>query len=315
MRGGAQIVTGGGDHGAEPLEDFQLQPERAVAGIGDFGFDLAEFGGGEADLAGQRLAMNEGRVQRRRHQFVAMLRRDLDEIAQHVVVADFQAFDAGVVGIARLHRGDDEARGVAQVAGLVQRGFIAFAHETAVAFDQRQLLGQRALEFARQLARRAAQRRHHRGEVLRRIVQLAKPRQRLIGSEDAVAQAGEIARAAASHRQPRQRARHVGGRAQRGADVVAHRGVRDEDRDRIEPPRDRGASVRGAASRCASSRDPAAVTVQSMASSSDPRRSPASVRVNSRLARVAGSIAMVVPAASRAGGDSGGRLPTWVRSI
>ena len=74
-------------------------------------------------------------------------------------------------------------------------------------------------------------------------------------------------------------------------------------------------SVSGAASRCASSRDPAAVTVQSMASSSEPRRSPASVRVSSRLARVAGSIAMVVPAASRDGGDSGGRLPTWVRSI
>ena len=74
-------------------------------------------------------------------------------------------------------------------------------------------------------------------------------------------------------------------------------------------------SVSGAASRCASSREPAAVTVQSMASSSDPRRSPASVRVSSRLARVAGSIAMVVPAASRDGGDSGGRFPTWVRSI
>ena len=58
-----------------------------------------------------------------------------------------------------------------------------------------------------------------------------------------------------------------------------------------------------------------AVTVQSIASSNEPRRSPASVRVSSRLARVAGSIAMVVPAASRDGGDSGGRFPTCVRSI
>jgi len=62
-------------------------------------------------------------------------------------------------------------------------------------------------------------------------------------------------------------------------------------------------------------RDPAEVTVQSIASSSEPRRSPANVRVNSRLARVAGSIAMVVPAASRDGGDSGGRFPTCVRSM
>ncbi len=75
-----------------------------------------------------------------------------------------------------------------------------------------------------------------------------------------------------------------------------------------------GASVNGAANRCASRREPAEVTVQSIASSSEPRRSPASVRVNSRLARVAGSIAMVAPEASRAGGDSGGCLPTWVRS-
>ena len=90
MRGGAQIVAGGERHGAEPLENFQLEPERAVAGIGDLGLDLAEFGGGEANLSGQRLAMDEGRVQRRRHQLVAVLRGHLDEIAEHVVVADFE---------------------------------------------------------------------------------------------------------------------------------------------------------------------------------------------------------------------------------
>ena len=232
MRGGAQIVAGASDHRAEPLEDLQLQPQRAVAGIGDLGFDLAEFGGGEADLAGQRLAMDEGRVQRRRHQLVAVLRRHLDEIAEHIVVADLEALDAGVVGVARLHRGDDEARGVAQVAGLVERGLIAFANEAAVALDQRQLLGQRALEFARQLARRAAQRRHHRSDILRRMIELVEPRQRLVGGEDAVAQACEIARAAAADRQPRQRARHVGRAAQDGADIVARRAVRDEGRRR-----------------------------------------------------------------------------------
>ena len=31
MRRGAQILAGGGNHGAEPFEDFKLQPERAVA--------------------------------------------------------------------------------------------------------------------------------------------------------------------------------------------------------------------------------------------------------------------------------------------
>jgi len=33
----------------------------------------------------------KGRIQGRRHQLVAMLRRHLDEITQHIVVADLQA--------------------------------------------------------------------------------------------------------------------------------------------------------------------------------------------------------------------------------
>src|SRR4051794_5216954 len=100
--------------------------------------------------------MNEGRIERRRHQPVAVLRRDLDEIAEYVVVTDLQRLDAGQVGVARLHRGNDEAGGVAQTARLVERRLIMLANETAVAPGQRQLLGQRALEFAGQLARRAA---------------------------------------------------------------------------------------------------------------------------------------------------------------
>src|ERR1700694_6334372 len=51
MRGGAQVLAGGDGKRAEPFEDFQFQPQRAVAGVGDLGFDLAEFSRGEADLA------------------------------------------------------------------------------------------------------------------------------------------------------------------------------------------------------------------------------------------------------------------------
>src|SRR5260370_533100 len=79
VRGSAQIVAGDYSKRAQPLKNFELEPERAVAGIGDLGLDLAEFGGGEADLAGQGLAMDEGRVQWRRHQLVAVLRGDLQE--------------------------------------------------------------------------------------------------------------------------------------------------------------------------------------------------------------------------------------------
>jgi hypothetical protein len=148
--------------------------------------------------------------------------------------------EEGDFGVTRLHRRDDETRGIAQVAGFVERGLVALAHETAVAFDQRQLLGERAGKFARQFARGAAQRLHHGGDVRRRMIEPGKPRQRGIGGDDAVAQAREIARAAASDRQPRQSARHVGGRAQRGADFVAKRGIGNEGADGIEPPRDHG---------------------------------------------------------------------------
>ena len=72
--------------------------------------------------------------------------------------------------------------------------------------------------------------------------------------------------------------------------------------------------VSGAARRCAKRREPAEVTVRSITSSSEPLRSPDNVRVSSRLPRVAWSIAIVPPALSRIGGDSGGREPSCVRS-
>ena len=38
-----RFVAGGQHHRGQPLENFQLQPERAVAGVGDLGLDFAEF--------------------------------------------------------------------------------------------------------------------------------------------------------------------------------------------------------------------------------------------------------------------------------
>ena len=89
----------------QSLERVELDAERAVGGGGDLGLQLAELGGREAHLAGQRLAVDEGRIERRRHQLVAVLLRHLDEIAEHIVVLDLQRLDAGLVGIARLQRG------------------------------------------------------------------------------------------------------------------------------------------------------------------------------------------------------------------
>ena len=53
--------------------------------------------------------MDERGVERRRHPLLAVLRRHLDEVAEHVVVPDLERLDAGLVAVTRLQRGDDAA--------------------------------------------------------------------------------------------------------------------------------------------------------------------------------------------------------------
>ncbi len=70
-----------GDARGEAIEDIEFDRQRAVGGVGDLGFQPGQLGGGEAHLAGQRLAMDEGRIGGWRGQLLGVLRRDLDEIA------------------------------------------------------------------------------------------------------------------------------------------------------------------------------------------------------------------------------------------
>ena len=170
MGGSAQIVANSHGLCAKLVEDFQFKSQRAVAGIGDLRFDLAEFGGGEADLSRKRLAVNKCRVERRGHQLVAVLRRDLNEIAQHVVVPDLESLDAGVVGVARLHCGDHQPRSVAQAAGFVERRFIARTHKAAIALEQRQFVGKAACEFPCEIAGWPTQRVDRERDVARQLV-------------------------------------------------------------------------------------------------------------------------------------------------
>ena len=187
----------------EPLEDVQFQPERAVGGAGDLGFQLAQLGGGEAHLAGQRLAMDEGGIERGGQQLVAVLGGDLDEIAEHVVVADFQPAYAGLFGIARLQRGDHAARFVAQRARLVEARVVAFAHESAVALERGQFGGERALQVLRPACRPGGGRKQRVGDFRRDVVQRCQSAGKIGGRQHAVADGGEIARAAAADRQTR----------------------------------------------------------------------------------------------------------------
>src|SRR5512144_1643737 len=57
------------DHaGRKPLENLQLQSERALGGARNFCLQLAQLGRGKAYLAGQSLAVDEGSIERRSHQ-------------------------------------------------------------------------------------------------------------------------------------------------------------------------------------------------------------------------------------------------------
>ena len=96
--------------------------QRAIGGLGDARLELGQLGGGEAHDIGERLAVDEQLDMRRLAQDGAMQRGDLDEIAEHVVVAHLQRFDAGRLGVSRLQAGDDLAAAVAQAPLLVEIG-------------------------------------------------------------------------------------------------------------------------------------------------------------------------------------------------
>ncbi len=125
LGGGLDLVARGDRRGRELLEHLKLEVERAVGGVGDFRFELAELGGGESDLAGQGLAVNEGRVERRAQKLLAVLGGDVDKIAEHVIVPYLQSLNAGVVGVAGLQLRHHLAGFVAQRARFIERRVIS----------------------------------------------------------------------------------------------------------------------------------------------------------------------------------------------
>src|SRR6516225_12044704 len=80
----------GSDGCGELIERRELDAERAFGRARNLGFELTQLGGRETHLSGERLTMDEGRVERGRQQSVAMLCGHLDEIAKHVVVPDLE---------------------------------------------------------------------------------------------------------------------------------------------------------------------------------------------------------------------------------
>ena len=233
-----QRSAGRCDGGREPIENLKLERQRPLGGVGDLRFQFAEFGGGEADLTGERLPVNEGRVERRAHQLVAVLGGDVDEVTEHVVVADFQRTDAGGLGVADLKRGDDAAQLIAQCSRLVERRLVSGAHKAAVATERRQLFGQRPLKLNGKRSIGTAQRRHCLRHFMRDVCQRRNPLGNSRRGKNPIADGGEIARPAAADHDPRQGASEIGRRFQLFAQVGAPGGVIDKRCDRVKPVRD-----------------------------------------------------------------------------
>ncbi len=99
----------------QPLENLELEAERAIGGRGDARFQIDQRMGGEAHRARHGLAVNEGRRMRRLQQRSrpAACGR-LEVIAEEIVVLDLELAHARLFGVARLHFGDHAPALVAQ---------------------------------------------------------------------------------------------------------------------------------------------------------------------------------------------------------
>ena len=135
--GGAGGLLGAARHLAhQVVEQLQLDRQRLVGGGGNLLLQIRQLDGGVTHGAGQGLAMDEGGLGPAR-QLVGLGRRDLDVVAEHVVVADLEGGDAGFRDVAALQVGDQAAALVAQAAQRVQLRRIAGRDEAAVAGMER----------------------------------------------------------------------------------------------------------------------------------------------------------------------------------
>ena len=180
--------------------------------------------------------MNESRVERRPQQLLALRLRDLEKIAEEIIVLKLELTRLGELAIARLQGCDHRASFVAQRAGFVEAGVETWPHETAVAALQGQIVGKR-------LAKPGGQCGVDRGgggaclaQLLRRLRRPAKRGAERGGGDEAVPHGGEIARAAAIERETGERASQIRRRLERHPRLAPQDGLLEEKRNRVMAP-------------------------------------------------------------------------------
>ena len=143
-----------GDLRRQHGEMLQLKSQRAITGLRYAGFDLAKLDRREADGTRQGLAVDEASA-RSAIDPLALARRHLDIVAEHLIVADFKAGNAGFADIAGLEIGDQPPAFIPQQPPFVEIGGIAGRDKSAVPRQQRQFRCQRPLQQRDQAFMRA----------------------------------------------------------------------------------------------------------------------------------------------------------------
>ena len=229
----AQVLALGEAGLPQALERLEFERERPIRGGGDARLEIGERARAEAHRASHRLAMDEGRAMGRLEQRFARRLRRLDEVAEKIVVLDLELPDPRLVGVGRLQFRDHAAAFVAQTQRFVERRKRARANEPAVTFEKRQLVRQRRVEIALEPGAIGSEPRIGAHEFERELLRgLENAGQRRRGGE-AVANGGEVARAAAVEAQARESPQKVGRMHERPAQGVAHRRGLDQELKRV----------------------------------------------------------------------------------
>ncbi len=213
--------------GAQRLEDLQLPLENPLVGAEHFFFVLLERRRDEPLAAGDRLlAVVVGRHR------VQIRLGDLDVVAEHAVVADFQRRDAGPRAFPLFHLGDDLFARAADAAQIVELGIDPVPREPAVARQRPWFVDERGLDAiadVHQVVELGKQRAHERRLPLGEHGADSRNARQRLPEPDQVAGPG------GTERCPCDQALQVLHRLDGLAKLAAVRGAKRQLLDRIEP--------------------------------------------------------------------------------